>query len=234
MGIFMFNGRSSDEFGIYVAEKDIHSAPARDQSFISVPGRNGDVLIDNGRYENVTVSYTCYCKNLVDNMYLIKSWLCQSGYFLLEDSYFPFFYRYAAFASNLKVEELINNVGKFTITFNCKPFQYLVFGLLKYTFTNSSTNKTITNSLEFSALPVIKIYGTGSGTLHINSRSYALTDISEYIEINSELMSCYKDDTLQNNKINFAEFPYLEPGDNALSWTGDITKVEITPNWRTL
>ena len=97
MGIFYFNDHTSDEFGIYTSEKDIHSAPARDQSFISVPGRNGDVLLDNGRYENVNVSYTCYCKDLVSNMDEIKAWLCQPGYFQLQDGYNPLMIRYASF-----------------------------------------------------------------------------------------------------------------------------------------
>lgn len=91
------NDHTSDEFGIYTSEKDIHSAPARDQSFISVPGRNGDVLLDNGRYENVNVSYTCYCKDLVSNMDEIKAWLCQPGYFQLQDGYNPLMIRYASF-----------------------------------------------------------------------------------------------------------------------------------------
>ena len=153
---------------------------------------------------------------------------------MLEDSYFPFFFRYAAYASNLKIDELINNVGKFTVNFNCKPFQYFVFGLMKYTLTNATVDKTIENLFDFTSLPVIRIYGSGNVTMYLNERSYALTGISDYIDIDSELMSCYKDNELQNDKINFTEFPVLEPGKNIFSWTGDITKVEVTPRWMTL
>lgn len=231
MGIFYFNDHSSDEFGIYISEKDIHSAPARDQSFISVPGRSGDVVIDNGRYENVNVSYTCSCKNLTDNMVNIKSWLCRPGYCVLQDDYDPRLFRYACYSSNIKVDELINTVGKFTVNFNCKPFRYYIFGLLSQTITSA---KTLNNPYEFESLPYIKVYGSGSGTLHINSRSYAFSSIPTYLEVDSELMSCYKGTTLHNDKIQFTEFPYLEPGDNDISWTGGITKVTVTPRWRTL
>jgi phage-related protein len=44
MNTFTFDNRSSADFGLIVAEKDIHSAPVYDQQFVSVPGRNGDVI----------------------------------------------------------------------------------------------------------------------------------------------------------------------------------------------
>ena len=231
MGIFLFDEHTSDEFGIYTAEKDIHSAPARDQSIISVPGRSGDVVIDNGRYENVNVSYTCYCKDLVNDMYKIKAWLCRPGYCALQDQYDPLLIRYACFFSNLKVDELINNVGKFTVNFNCKPFLYSNAGTLPQTKTSSFT---IVNPEKFASLPLLKIYGSSSGTLHINSRSYAFTSIPTNLDVDSELMCCYKGNVLYNDRINFTEFPYLEPGNNSISWTGGITKVTVTPRWRTL
>ena len=231
MSVFIFDNHSSDEFGIYISEKDIHSAPARDQSFISVPGRNGDVVYDNGRYENVNVSYTCSCKDLFAAIKDIKSWLCKPGYFQLSDDYNPSYFRYAAFSSNLKVDELINNVGKFTVNFNCKPFLYSNAGTLPQTKTSSFT---IVNPEKFASLPLLKIYGSSSGTLHINSRSYAFTSIPTNLDVDSELMCCYKGNTLYNDRINFTEFPYLEPGNNSISWTGGITKVTITPRWRTL
>lgn len=231
MGIFLFNDRTSDEFGIYTAEKDIHSAPARDQSLISVPGRNGDIIIDNGRYENVNVSFTCYCKDLVNDMDGIKAWLCQPGYHQLQDGYNPLYIRQAAFATNLKVDELINNVGKFTLTFNCKPFRTFISGAFTKTFTKAGT---LNNMFLFNALPYIKITGSGAITLNINSRAYSFSSVPTYLEIDSELMSCYKGNALHNDKIKFTEFPYLEPGDNNISWTGNVSKVEIIPRWMTL
>ena len=231
MKTFNFNGYSSDEFGIYVSGKDIHSAPARSQEFISVPGRDGAVIIDNGNYENVNVSYTCYCKDLILSMNAVKAWLCRPGYCALQDDYNPSYFRYAAYSSNLKVDELINNVGKFTINFNCKPFMYLILGLLPRSYTSSGI---IENPLFFDSLPKIKIIGTGACTLNINSRAYSFTQIPTSLEVDSELMSCFNGTTLHNDKIQFTEFPYLEPGENSISWTGNITKVVITPKWRTL
>lgn len=57
MNYFEFNGVRSSDYGLIISSKDIYSAPASDVSFVSVPGRNGDVMIDNNRFLNVTVSY---------------------------------------------------------------------------------------------------------------------------------------------------------------------------------
>lgn len=36
------------------------------------------------------------------------------------------------------------------------------------------------------------------------------------------------------NSAMSGDFPVLLPGQNAISWTGNVTKVEIQPNWRSL
>ena len=64
MNSFTFNGISSADMGLIVENKDIYSLPARDISLVSVPGRNGDVIIDNNRWQNVTISYTVGIKNI--------------------------------------------------------------------------------------------------------------------------------------------------------------------------
>ena len=231
MSYFYFNGFYSYEMGLIVEEKSIYNGPQPDFELISVPGRDGDVIIDNGRYNNVDVSYTCYCKDLSANMKSIKQWLCRPGYFKLTDSYDPLYFRYAAFASKLKVDELLRNVGKAELVFNCKPFRYSVAGQTKQTLTASGT---VTNPESFPSLPYIKITGSGAVTLTIGAKAYSFTSVPTYLEIDSELMSCYKGSTLYNNRIGFTEFPVLQPGNNSVSWTGSVTKVEIIPNWRTL
>ena len=231
MNYFSFNNQSSADFGLYVAQKDIYSAPSYDQQFVSVPGRNGDVVIDNGRYNNVDISYTCYCKNLSANIGNIKLWLCQPGYFKLTDTYDPLYFRYAAFASKLKIDEMLRNVGKAQLVFNCKPFRYSLSGQNRTTLTASGT---IRNPESFASLPYIKITGSGAVTLNIGSTAYSFTSVPTYLEVDSELMCCYKGSTLYNNRIGFTEFPVLLPGNNNISWTGSVSKVEIIPNWRTL
>ena len=231
MNYFEFNGVRSSDFGLIISGKDIYSAPAPDVSFVSVPGKNGDVLIDNNRFNNVTVSYNVAFRNVKSRAAAIKLWLCRVGYFVLTDTYQPHYFRMAAFSSNLKIDELIENVGQAQISFNCKPFMYSLAGRKTITLTEPGT---VTNPEAFVALPHIKIIGSGDITLFIGARAYAVRSVESYIELDSELMAAYKGSVLYNDKINFTEFPSLPTGENNISWAGTVTQVEIVPRWRTL
>ena len=144
----------------------------------------------------------------------------------LFDSYIPGYYRKACYSSALDVEELFQNVGSADIVFNCKPFKYSNLGESSITITNSTT---ITNPEAFDSYPLIRIYGSGDVTLMINNRSYLVSDISTYVDIDSDLMSCYKGTILKNNTIGFTEFPVLKSGANSIAFTGTVSKIVITP-----
>ncbi|MBQ6234779.1 MAG: hypothetical protein IJK54_02595 [Clostridia bacterium] len=58
MSYFYFNGFYSYEMGLIVEEKSIYNGPQPDFELISVPGRDGDVILDHNRFKNVEVSYT--------------------------------------------------------------------------------------------------------------------------------------------------------------------------------
>ena len=48
-----------------------------------------------------------------------------------------------------------------------------------------------------------------------------------------ELQEAYCGVTSLNSAMS-GDFPNLLPGNNAVSWTGNVTKVDIQPNWRYL
>ena len=68
----------------------------------------------------------------------------------------------------------------------------------------------------------------------INNITYHVKVVNGFIEIDSEELEVYKGDESFNDKANFKEFPALINGENRISWTGSVSKVEITPNWRRL
>ena len=61
MGVINFNGVStnSKRFSapILVEQPPSYAFPARDATFTHVPGRDGDIFVDNGSYNNVKRSY---------------------------------------------------------------------------------------------------------------------------------------------------------------------------------
>lgn len=60
-----------------------------------------------------------------------------------------------------------------------------------------------------------------------------LTGISENIVIDSVLQEAYIGNTLMNDHMS-GDFPVLKPGQNAIGWSGTVTRVVVKPNWRYL
>lgn len=125
--------------GLHIQRKNVYSSPKYDSSFVSIPGRNGDLIVPNRRYENTQVSYSVYlsAKNsqqLADSITKIKAWLYAQPdrYHILKDSYDKRFFRYALFNSSLDIEDELNKIGVFTVSFNCKPFRYDIDGELPH------------------------------------------------------------------------------------------------------
>ena len=58
MSYFYFNGFYSYEMGLIVEDKNIYNGTQPDFGLISVPGRDGGVILDHNRFKNVEVSYT--------------------------------------------------------------------------------------------------------------------------------------------------------------------------------
>ena len=57
---FSFDNRTSDGFGILVEDHDSWKVPKRRLEFIQVPGRTGDLIIDDGSRENFTIIFKCH------------------------------------------------------------------------------------------------------------------------------------------------------------------------------
>ena len=119
-------------YGVVVSGAGSWAKPERDRELVHVPGRNGDLIYDNGCWLNVEIPYSLYFRD----GWLYKysefcEWLCSHvGYFRLEDpDRHPGVYRMAEFAGQLDPKKwLLTDDGIVTITFNCKPQQWLLDG----------------------------------------------------------------------------------------------------------
>ena len=118
----------------------------------------------------------------------------------------------------------------FTVTVTAEPFKRL-YNETAVTF---STAGTITNPTLFDSLPLIRVNGSGAGTVTVGNQTITLADIDGYVDIDSELMDCYKGLVNCNADVTLTEFPKLDPGNTGISFTGGVTSVVITGRWRTL
>lgn len=240
MNYFVYNGASSLDFGLRIESKNVFSAPKYDVDFLSIPGRDGDLIAGSGRYPNVQITYSVYLpaktlSELAEKITLVKRWLygALDSYHTLTDSYDTAFYRKAVYAGKLDIEDEMNRIGVFTISFSCKPFRYSAEGDIPVTFVGD--NYSIDNPYPFTSKPFIRVIGTGEGSLTLTTPTktaiWTFTDLDGYLDIDSEQMNFYKGATPKNDTVSGSGFPLLYSGPNEVLFAGDITEVQITPRW---
>lgn len=260
MGVITFGGIASDTLKIVVEEPPEYHFPARDYEAVHIPGRNGDLVLDSGSYQNVPREYKIAIADkqgqanevnpltdFMDIVPAVSAWLHSgSGYQRLVDTYDDGVYRLAYYKDDGSVENILGKAGRCTISFDCKPQRFLTSGDTKTDFTTLSS-MSISNPTMFDALPLITITGSGSvrftGTnanLSGNIWDMSITSIDGSIVIDSDSQNVYKNSTNMNPYVTFASgtgFPILKPGASTMVLTiseGSFSKVEVIPRWWTL
>jgi len=230
INFIVFNGKKLKDYGVFISGEAVFNAPKRDTTSVSVPGRNGELTLDNGRYENIPLTYPAFIvRSFKERISELRNFvLTQSGYQRLEDTYHPDEFRLAKWESDFSVkpdEALL--AGEFELKFNCYPQRFLKSGENVIEITSATT---IINEQMTTALPLIRAYGTGTFT--INGITVQITSASSYTDIDCDLQECFKDTlaTNCNGNVVLTTFPELQPGENTISMSG-ITKLEITPRW---
>ena len=57
LNFFEFGNKRSTDYGILIRNKKTYDAPERNVEFISVAGKDGDIIIDSGTYKNIMLEY---------------------------------------------------------------------------------------------------------------------------------------------------------------------------------
>lgn len=235
-----FDEVNSLDYGIYITGEAAYNAPERAVEMINIPGKNGALALDQGRFENIEVTYHAGCfadsqADFADKVMRFRNALASRyTYKRLTDEYHSDEYRLGLYKSGLDVDAVrYGTAGQFDITFDCKPQRWLAVGETEQTFTSSGS---ITNPTPFESKPLIKV--TGTGTLGIGEYILTITGTaSQTLYIDCETMEIY---TLEGTvptgasslvSINKNDFPVLEPGTNYISVGSGITAVTITPRW---
>ena len=231
MHLLTYNGKTSSDFGVVISGQDTWKKASPDLERVKIPGRNGELILTNKRYNNVDIPYQCGIIRNFDVNYtgFINHLLSDPGYHRLEDSYHPAVYRMAVFEAETAPDmTALNAQGTFSITFSCKPQMYLKSGELKQEIANGGV---IYNPTRHDARPLLRVYGTGE--LYIGDQMIRITECNSHTDIDCELQEAYKDAVNCNDNIELAEddFPSLPPGRTAITYNGSIYRVEVTPRW---
>jgi len=224
MNSFIWKNQDSYlDYGIVINKLPSLIKAERNVDEIEIQGRDGDVTIDYKTHKPIIFPLECTVLD-EDKMESIKSWLDGFGNLIFSwrsDKYYK-----AKMINKIDISESMDSLGEFPLLFKCQPHAY---SLGNETITLQATG-TIYNSGSAIALPIIKLFGTGSLTLTINGATVNLTNVVDYVTIDSNLQESFKD-LVYKNQYMTGLFPVLEKGNNIISFTG-ATKIEITPNFR--
>lgn len=235
-GYFTIAGRSSRNFGILVDRVEgLWDSPERDTESIEIPGRSGDLTIDNGRWKNQKGTYKCGVGvDFQDNYEEFRAFFASLiGYQRLEDSWHPNEYRMARPAGGITADLFKNGLtGEFEVPLDAMPQRFLKSG--ETAISLSSGTRTVTNPTLYAAHPLMTV--SGSGTIRIGSDSIIVASYSGVMVIDFEIGDAYS----QTGNVNCnqyvtlpAELPTLKPGSNNIVIPSGMTAT-ITPRWWTL
>lgn len=253
---FVFNGESSLSHGLTIEAFPARRKAKRRVDRITVPGRQGELLIDHGTYECVDITYKCWFKGGFEEANALADWLeGAKGYVSLADSYdygsgllaalAPDF-RLAAFVGGLDIENLGNRYGRCDITFRAMPQifygaknRYVAGtnvprdGYLQRVWTQAAAQK-------YPSLPLIRAQFDQSVSLTVRNAdgtTYALQLTTEQdgsdITIDCDTQSVYltADGTNASAIVGrITDFPRFRPGINTVTALHKVTGTEDTLN----
>lgn len=237
MANFTFNGEilyPSTTYNISIDQSETYNTPEKDYEFVEIPGRNGDLLFDNKRFKNMTISVPIFIRS---NFGLYRNQLVR--YLYSVDGYqkltFPNdigHYRMAAFYRAIDPQTgSFNKSGHMTLEFNCKPQRFLNTGDNLVAITGS----TIDNPTNFPAKPMIRFYGNGTFTMNGYTVTVADREASQYIDIDCDLMTCSNGSSNLASHVTLANgYPILKGGSNAVTWSSDSSlanPLQMKPRW---
>lgn len=229
---FVFDGKSTRDFHARVERYPRLGVPSRKFETVQVPGRNGDLHMEQDAFSNYSQSYEIYFHAPIaspEQAHAVKAWLMGGkGYRRLEDVYDPAHFRLAAFSGPMDISNWLNKYGRCTVEFDCKPQAFLKSGETVFTLMDAAT---IRNPCAFTARPFITVYGAGSGVLTVGGVEVSILALDGHLSLDCDLQHASKDGQNQNSAVYAPEFPALLPGDNEISWDGGITHIEIIPRW---
>lgn len=234
---FEWNGVRCTEYGIHVTEQPSIIRPSERVTFTNVPGRNGALTTLEGDdvYDDFILPISCTISD-ISRLPDICAWLKGAGTLKLAARLGGFYY--ARLANQIELTKVLRNHKNrvFTLNFRCKPFWYFdpeADKQIQPSAGSTSGYVTMTNPGNVASEPIITVTGSGEITLIVGMSIVELSDITDSITIDSTLQEAYSGYTSMNNCMS-GDFPLLPPGSSTISWTGNVSFLTVTPNWRTL
>ena len=230
MSEITFKGTTASSKSVTVLKYPEIVKPTLRVETVKVPGRDGELTLSGmPSYEAMVLECECMVPS-VDKISAAAAWLTGRGDLVLGND--PDYAYDAQVIDEIRFEKILRGHAhrRFTVPFLCQPLKKKATTEPNIELTAPGT---VVNIGHVPSRPLIKIEGSGNVVLAVGAYSLSITDISTSILIDSDLGMATAGTVNESYKVS-GEWPLLVVGNNAVGWTGAVTKVTITPRWRYL
>lgn len=223
---FEFNGVRSDQMGLRVTELPIRYSPMRRGQEMELAGMDGFIWIPEDAF--MATDLTVKCETTADcDMDAVRAWLfapnTECPLRFSDDQG----HSYKAIITESMSDEfrfLRFDRKVLSIPFKAQPYRYAWPAEPDILLTDAGN---VQNTGTAKSQPKLTITATGDYSLTVNGVQVDVTGGS--VVIDTELMECWDDDGLANSRVAMDDIRalVLQPGNNAVEWTGAVTSVRV-------
>lgn len=244
----------SDGWMIEATAEKTFVTPERDVEFVEIPGKDGSIAFDNGRFKNIKLPLDVIFlpQRQLGDMMAVRIFYGVLGRIAKKIGYQKLFLPYRTDAYRLAVYRGSSN-GKpdpwydsatVTLNFECKPFWYLLAGEEVYTVDSTSGTAVWLPDDTYSAKPLIRFYPldslpcsifVGNDIIvyadNVNTNLYPYIDIdfeAMTISYNGQSLAQYVEVRKKDGSIGFSDLvDFIDPGDTEYIGVSQGCRAEI-------
>lgn len=224
-GELYFNGNRSLNLNLYLEKYP--SIPITNEEYeeIQVEGRSGNLIINKGTYpdKKIPFTFTILSPQIDIDFERVYEWLTE-----IEDNRLIFGRNDRCYKVKKvifgNIQKEFRTIGEFDVIFLCEPFTQ---DLEKTVHEITSSGYKIYYNGNAPGDTLIKVYGTGNIQLTVNSETMQINNVADYVEIDSDLLQVRNKDKTSKDDDTSGDFILLEKGINAISYTGNVTKIIV-------
>lgn len=225
--IIFKNIKSSTLDGLMICELPPITKPEMRTSITEIDGRDGDIVEELG-YASYQKTIKVGLTRNFDINQIIK-YFSESGDLVLSNE--PDKFYKATIYSKVDYEKLLR-FKTARVEFHVQPYKYLLNEAPVELNIADEIELKVTNLGLEKSKPIITLYGEGEITISVNGSDVFSVNIDdEFVVIDSLKEDAYKGSVLKNRNM-LGEFPTLNPGENIITWSGNLVKIKVEPKSR--
>lgn len=226
----ILNGKNSNEInGLLIQELPPISKPQIRTQIEEIDGRDGDIVTKLG--------FAAYDKEFTVGLYKdfdineIIAYFNSEGTVVFSnesDKYYNY-----QIIGQIDFERLVR-YRTATVRMHCQPFKYSTEERTRSSTSLADKTFSITNGGNIYSKPAVTVYGTGTINLSLNGKQLFVIELGEtdnYLTIDADKLEAYQDttETLMNRLVD-GDYNNLklEVGRNTFTWSGELTKIEVS------